>query len=161
VVWDNFSPEGSKGDSNPGCTRNHLAIPSCDPRRGETPQGPFPPSVPRMNTWSPTPMRELLVLVSPSTCQATHFSHGFLTQPAEPAKPTGTLTHTCEYPYPECGCGYLVGTGLGSSEIPQGYLCCSLHVPGLPVMCITMTAGWALKYSMSLTLRIAKYHCHP
>ena len=45
--------------------------------------------------------------------------------------PTGFLTHkthtqTHENPYPERGCGFLVGVGVGGPEIPQGYPCQSL-----------------------------------
>jgi hypothetical protein len=111
-----------------------------------------------VNTWSPTPVRELLVSVSPSTRHATHFSHGFLTQPAEPAKPAGTLTHTREYPYPERGCGYLAGTGPGSSEIPQGYPCCSLLRTTLGEASLSSESERDLLQCFSPTLSVDRIH---
>jgi len=32
-----------------------------------------------------------------------------------------TLTPNWENPYPECGCGFLLGRGVGEPKIPQGY----------------------------------------
>jgi len=36
------------------------------------------------------------------------------------------MTPTRKNPYPERGCGFLVGVGVGRPEIPQGYPCQSL-----------------------------------
>jgi hypothetical protein len=52
--------------------------------------------------------REVITFVYPSSLPM-----GFLTHK--------THTQTHKNPYPERGCGFLVGVGVGGPEIPQGY----------------------------------------